>query len=451
MQADKQQPALRIAGPLTTATIAGPAWASNLPIYEVNLDLYGFPRGTALRAYEKHLPVLKDLGVGLIWFMPLHPRGEQRAFGSPYAVRDYRGIHPAFGTPADFKHLVGCAHALGLRVLMDWVPNHTAWDNPLLDAQPAFYATNAQGEIAQAGTWFDVAQLDYGTPGHWNKALWQHMRDDMLFWIRTFDIDGFRCDAAGRHGMVPVEFWTWLRPQLNAVKPVFMLAEGDDRYLHPAFDMTYAWNLPPVLWEVCAGRKPATAIDDELRNDARDFPAGAIRMRFLDNHDWHANTDWCWGRAPAIATTGGMLQVAPLMVLCATLPGKPLLYNGQEMSYTKVDPAPDATARYQSPAWPFYHRLLELYQSQPAIFAGTFAKIASNHDDKLYMYVRQRGRDRVVVVVNLSDQPQTATVRNVSLAGDYRDWFGNCDVTLAAQPTWNLAPWAYRVYVRRAD
>ena len=407
-QPEAVQP-LTLKGPLTTKTVAGPVWAKNQPIYEVNLDACGFPKGTALREFEKHLPVLKEMGVGLVWFMPLHPRGQKKGFGSPYSVRDYRDISPDLGAQADFRHLVSRAHALGLHVLMDWVPNHTAWDNPMIDAHPEFYLKDDKGAITQAGPWADVAQLDYGTPGHWNQPLWDQMRDDMTFWVREFGVDGFRCDVAGRAGKVPAAFWTWLRPQLEAVKPVFLLAEADDPYLHPAFDMTYSWNLPPVLWDICAGRKPATAIDDALRAEARDFPAGAIRMRFLDNHDWHSHADWGWGDRLAIDTSGGMAQVAPLMVLCATLPGKPLLYNGQEMSFLKVNPPQEAETRRRSPVWPFYRRLLGLYQTHPALSEGRFTKIPTDRDDKVYAFVRERRRERVLVVVNLSGQVQAAT------------------------------------------
>ncbi len=441
---------LKLDGPLTTKTAAGPSWARNQPIYEVNLDVYGFPKGTALREFEKHLPVLKEMGVGLVWFMPLYPRGQKKGFGSPYSVRDYTDINPDLGTKADFRHLVGHAHALGLHVLMDWVPNHTAWDNPMIDAHPEFYRHTDKGEIAQAGPWADVAQLDYGKPGHWNQPLWDRMRDDMTFWVREFGVDGFRCDAVGSDYDVPPAFWSWLRPQLDAIKPVFMLAEADDARLHPVFDMTYSWNLPPVFWDICAGRKPASVLDDVLRKEARDFPAGAVRMRFLDNHDWHSHPDWGWGNGPAVDTQGGMLQVAPLMVLCAALPGKPLLYNGQEMSYVRVNPARDAEARRQSPVWPFYRRLLTLYQTQPALSEGSFSKIASDHDDKIYAFVRRRGRDRVLVVVNLSGQVQTAALKGASLSGDYRDWFADRAVTLGAAPSWTLLPWAYHVYVSRA-
>lgn len=439
---------LKMNGPLTTQSVAGPSWAVNQPIYEVNLDSYKFPQGTAIREYEKHLPVLKQMGVGLVWFMPLYPRGQKKGFGSPYSVRDFTDVNPDLGTKADFKHLVETAHTLGLRVLMDFVPNHTSWDNPMIAAHPEFYVHDAKGEIMQAQTWADTAQLDYGQGGRWNQPLWNTMRDNMVGWVRDFGIDGFRCDVAGSNGAVPAEFWTWLRPQLNAVKPVFMLAEADNPEVHPAFDMTYSWGLPPILWDVCAGRKPATAIDDQLRSEARALPVGAIPMRFLDNHDWHAHADWGWGNGPAVEIKPGMPQVAPLMVLCATLPGKPLLYNGQERSFEKVDPSADASASTKSPVWPFYKRLLGLYGTQPALSEGRFSKVASNHDTKIYAFTRQRAGNRVLVVVNLGDEAQSATLQDTSIAGDYTDGFSNQSIKLGASPSLNLAPWGYHIYVQ---
>ena len=438
---------LKMDGSLTTKTVAGPEWAKNQAIYEVNLDAYGFPKGAALHAFEKHLPILKEMGIGLIWFMPLHPRGYKKGFGSAYSVKDYTEINPDLGTKEEFRRLVNRAHALGIRVLMDWVPNHTAWENPWIESHPDFYVKDATGQIAQAGTWADVAQLNYGTPGHWNQSLWKRMRDDMTFWLQEFGVDGFRCDVAGRAGKVPVEFWNWLRPQLNAVKSVFMLAEGDDTSLHPAFDMTYSWNLPPVLWDICAGRKPASAIDDVLKKEARDYPPGAIRMRFLDNHDWHSHTDWGWGDGVAIDTSKGMPQVAPLMVLCASLPGKPLLYNGQEMRYEKVNPPLVAEARYQSPVFAFYQRLLHLYQNQPALSEGSFLRIASNADDKVYVFVRQKDSNRVLVIVNLSDQWQSVTLSSPFHHSTYRDGFGTHTVIENSTSVWRLEPWAYRVLI----
>ena len=438
---------LKMSGPLTTQTVAGPSWAQNLPIYEVNLDLYKFSKGRALSEFEKHLPELKQMGVGMVWFMPLHPRGFEKGYGSPYAVRDYAAINPDLGSKADFKNLVARAHQLGLRVLMDWVPNHTSWDNDLVKTHPEFYVKNAAGEIAQAYNWADVAQLDYGKLGAWNQPLWNVMRDNMAMWVRDFGVDGFRADVAGSNGRVPIEFWQWLRPQLMQIKPVFMLAEADNPGVHPAFDMSYDFSLPPILWDITAGRKPATAIDEQLRKEARDYPTGSIQMRFVDNHDWHAHADWGWGTGTPVEVKPGMPQVAPLMVLNATLPGKPLLYNGQELSFSKTDPSPAPEARAQSPVYPFYRDLLKLYQNNPAVNSGSFTKIATDNDDKIYAFTRQSGKNKVLVVVNLSESPQTVMLQSAAVAGQYNDAFDDSKVNLKASPTLKLESWKYRVYV----
>ena len=438
---------LKMNGPLTTQTVAGPAWAKDQSIYEVNLDLYKFPKGQALSEFEKQLPELKQMGVGIVWFMPLHPRGHEKGYGSPYSVRDYSAINPDLGTKADFKKLVESAHKIGLRVLMDWVPNHTSWDNNWIKTHPEFYVKDAKGEIAQAYNWADVAQLDYGKPGAWNQPLWNVMRDNMAMWVRDYGVDGFRADVAGSNGRVPVEFWTWLRPQLMKIKPVFMLAEADNPGIHPAFDMSYDWAMPPILWDITAGRKPATAIDEQLRKEARDYPDGSVLMRFVDNHDWHPNADWGWGTGTPVAVKPGMPQVAPLMVLNATLPGKPLLYNGQELSFSKTDPSPAPGARAKSAVYPFYRDLLELYQKNPALSGGGFAKIATDNDDKIYAFTRQSGANRVLVVVNLSEAAQTVTLQSASVAGQYTDAFDGSKANLSASPTLKLAGWKYRVYV----
>ena len=440
---------LKMNGPLTTQTVAGPDWAKNQSIYEVNLDLYQFPKGQALREFEKHLPSLKQMGVGIVWFMPLHPRGTKKGFGSPYAVRDYGEINPDLGTKADFKKLVESAHKIGLRVLMDWVPNHTSWDNAWIVAHPEFYVKNAAGEIAQAYNWADVAQLDYGKVGAWNQPLWNLMRDNMAMWVRDYGVDGFRADVAGSNGRVPIEFWQWLRPQLMQIKPVFMLAEADNPGIHPAFDMSYDFAMSPILWDVTAGRKPATAIDDQLRKEARDYPNGSVLMRFVDNHDWHAHADWGWGNGTPVEIKPGMPQVAPLMVLNATLPGKPLLYNGQELSFSKTDPLPVAGARAQSAVYPFYRDLLELYRNNPALAGGSFAKIVTDNDEKIYAFTRQSGANKVLVVVNLSERSQTVTLKSVDVAGRYVDAFGDSKVNLKASPMLKLDGWKYRVYVAK--
>jgi glycosidase len=273
------------------------------------------------------------------------------------------------------------------------------------------------------------------------------MRGDMLFWVKGFGIDGFRCDDVGNTADLPFAFWKWVRPQLRVANPrLFMLAAVDQPLLCPTFDSTYMRDLQPLLWKICAGNAPATAIDDVLRNEAGEFPPDSIIMRFMDNHDWHSSSDWVGGNGPGPDPSYGMAQVAPLMVLCATLPGKPLIYNGQEMSFERVNPPADASARLQSPVWPFYCKLCALYRDHPAVYEGEFRKVATSNDAAIYAFVRQRGSDKALIVVNLSASAQSVVLHDSGLTGKCMDWFGGA--TLAGFPsTINLSAWGYKAYV----
>ena len=217
-----------LAGPLTTQGVDGPAWSKNLPLYQAYPhDGWGkdYSEGSYFRRTEALLPALREMGVGVIWLLPVHPRGPapgalppphiaktaQFQSLSPYCVRDYYAVDPHWGSPDDLHRLIRRAHALGMRVMMDMVLNHTSWGNPLLVQRPDFYQKDAAGDIVQAGPWRDIAQLDYK-----NHAVWDYMRDMLVHWERDYDVDGFRMDAVS---YVPEEFWLWLRPQLNAVRP----------------------------------------------------------------------------------------------------------------------------------------------------------------------------------------------------------------------------------------
>ncbi len=455
---------------LTTEIVAGPMWAKTLPVYQVNPGEHGFAKGTFFREFEKHLPVLKEMGVGILWLMPIHPRGLKEPDDprevkppsplaathnsrSPYSVRDYYAIDAEWGTKDDFRRFVQRAHQLGLYVMLDWVPNHTSWGNDLLRAHPEFYARNEDGQIAFPPPWTDIAQLDFS-----KRAVWDYSRDVALHWMREFGVDGFRCDVAMR---IPIAFWNWLRPQLDAVGPILMLAEANEPRHHPAFDMTYDWELPLAMWAIAAGEKPATAIDEVLLQQARDYPKGAIRLRFLDNHDWHheANPGNYWDKYEkgllkkikgdtVLRRYGGGIE--PFSVLCATLPGKPLLYNGQEMGRDKHAPPTAAESRRQSVVWNFYQRLYALYQQHPALYEGDFIKVPSGRDDKIYACVRRKGRGRLLVVLNLSPQRQSFRLRGDALrahAGAYVEAFTGEKKTLGADEAMWLDAWGYRVYV----
>ena len=232
------------------SSVTHPEWSRNSVIYEVNLRQYT-PEGT-FKAFEQHLPRLKELGVDILWLMPINPIGitnRKGILGSCYSIKDYLAVNPDFGTMDDFKNLVNRAHSLGMKVIIDWVANHSSWDNNLITEHPEWYTHDSTGKIISPNAdWTDVADLDYSQPG-----IREYMKDAMIFWIKETDIDGFRCDMAG---MVPVDFWNNAVPVIKKVKPVFMIAEWDTPEMHDtAFDMTYGWELFHLMNSIARGEK----------------------------------------------------------------------------------------------------------------------------------------------------------------------------------------------------
>ncbi len=304
-------------------------WSRQCSIYEVNLRQYTL-EGT-FNAFAAHLPRLQAMGVGLIWLMPIHPIGQlnrKGSLGSYYAVQDYLGINPEFGTLKDFKALVQKIHDLGMKVIIDWVANHTAWDHVWVKQNPDWFKKNAAGEIfpvtftdgPEPEYWTDVVALDFTVP-----ALWNGMTQAMQFWVRETNIDGFRCDVAG---LVPTAFWEHARRELDAIKPMFMLAEWSTPELHnSAFDMTYDWKLFDVLKKAAKGEAIAQDFVDWWQWTQATFAPDAYRMTFTANHDsnsWHGSDDELFGSA-----------IDAMSLLAVLLPGMPLVYGGQESGLNK--------------------------------------------------------------------------------------------------------------------
>ena len=306
-----------------------PAWSRNAVIYEVNVRQYT-PEGT-LVALERHLPRLKELGVDILWLMPVQPIGKKNrkgVLGSYYSIADYTAVNPEFGTAADFKSLVNSAHRQGMKVILDWVPNHSAFDHPWITQHKDYYVTRSDGTIVNARDneghdtdWTDVAELNYDNP-----ALRRAMLADMRWWLDNTGIDGFRCDVAGG---VPADFWTDARRALSQVRPdLFMLAEAEDPRMHPAFDMTYGWELHHLLNDIAQGKKNTAALADYFSKDERTYGRNAYRMYFTSNHDENS-----WNGTEFERMSANHL---PAFVLAATAQSSmPLLYTGQEVSMKK--------------------------------------------------------------------------------------------------------------------
>ncbi|MES2899077.1 MAG: alpha-amylase family glycosyl hydrolase [Pseudomonadota bacterium] len=382
------------------------AWSRNANIYEVNIRQ--FSKEGTIKAFAAQLPRLKKMGVDILWIMPVQPIGEKNRkgkLGSYYAVRDYKAVNPEFGTMDDFKTMVAQAHKLGIRVILDWVANHTAWDNIWVADHLDWYKKDAKGELfpvtfnegGDVEYWTDVIALDYTKP-----AVWQGMTDAMTFWVRETDIDGFRCDVAG---LVPVAFWNQARKELDKIKPVFMLAEWAEPALHEqAFDMTYDWTLADIFKKIGKGKADARHIVAYISKPDKVFPPHAIRMLFTNNHDfnsWHGTDRELYGNA-----------YQALAVIAATLPGMPLIYNGQESQLDKrlAFFEKDQIAWGSYPLEQFYAGLLKLKRDNPALANGQYGapvQFVSTGNDKVLAYRRVQGKNTVEVAVNLSGQAQS--------------------------------------------
>ncbi|KQV49322.1 alpha-amylase [Pelomonas sp. Root1217] len=384
-----------------------PPWTRQAVIYQINVRQFS-PEGT-FKAVQSDLQRLKRLGVDILWLMPVQPIGKlnrKGTLGSYYSISDYTAVNPEFGTLADAKALVAAAHKLGFKVILDWVANHTAWDHPWATAHRDWYKLNGKGEIhavtfnegqPSEEHWDDVVALNYKS-----AALRSAMIDAMKFWVRETGLDGFRCDVAS---LVPTDFWVRARKELDAVKPMFMLAESDAIDLHTsgAFDMTYSWDLADqVFKKIGKGEAGAPLLREWLAKQPAGYPAHAYRMRFTSNHDfnsWHGTDADLYGDAyPALA------------VLTFTLPGMPLIYNGQESRLTKKLEFFEKDAidwkRYELSD--FYASLAALKHQHPALAAGQYGapvKLLDSPPD-IVAFERRLDQDLVRVAVNLSRTEQ---------------------------------------------
>ena len=263
-----------------SAEVVHPSWTRDAAIYEVNIRQFT-PSGT-FEEFETHLPRLKKLGVDILWLMPIHPIGVENrkgSLGSYYSVKDYLAVNPEYGTMEEFKALVEEIHDQGMYVILDWVANHCAWDNPLVTEHPDWFTKDSTGHmVPPVPDWSDVVDFNYDNP---ELRTW--MIDALRFWVRETDIDGYRCDVAG---MVPQEFWNEARAELDKIKPVFMLAEDENPAHHErAFDMTYSWELHHLLVRIAKGDTTAAALWTYFDRDIERYGNDAYRMLFTDNHD----------------------------------------------------------------------------------------------------------------------------------------------------------------------
>ncbi len=381
---------------------SSPEWVRSGVIYQIfprSFSAEGTLAGVAGRLDEMH-----SLGVNILWLMPIHPLGQLKkkgTLGSMYSVRDYYAIDPSLGGKEDLRRLVLQAHTRQMKVIIDIVANHTAWDSVMM-AHPEFYKKDKQGQITYPYDWTDVAALDYS-----NAKLRRYMLDMLVYWIKEFDLDGYRCDAAGE---VPTDFWEQARVELERVKPgIMLLAEASKpELLRTAFDVDYSWPLLNTLNEVVMNGEAVTALRTTIEQQRALFPKGALHMRVSDDHD-ELRATTRYGYPGAIAVSAVLL----------TLDGVPLIYNGMEVGDSTQSRSPALFepqkifwgAAQWHPEYPkFYAAMDALRKEHAALQQGEIVWLHNSDEQHVVSYLRRSTAEDFLVVVNLSNTPFRGTV-----------------------------------------
>ena len=420
---------------------ANKMWYASSNIYEVNLRQYT-TEGT-FKAFAKSLPRLKEMGVEILWFMPITPIGIEdrkntpKDLGSYYAVRNYTAVNEEYGTMDDWKSLVKEAHTMGFKVITDWVANHSAPDNPWIKSHPEFYEKDSAGNIIYAFDWTDTRKLNYKSRG---------LRDSMIaamkFWLKESGIDGFRCDVAGE---VPTDFWKECIDTLRAIKPdLFMLAEAEKAALHTAgFNASYTWGAMGAMKDLYTGKKTLAQFDSLLNENIKTHPAGSARMFFTTNHDensWNGTEFEKFGNAYKAFAVFSQTMGQTI----------PLIYSGQELPNKKrlkffVKDTIPWTGKYEMA--PFYKTLLTLRKTNPALAVdASYKRLASSNNDVVFAYVREKEGRKAVMVFNMSKKAQQFTISDSVINGEPMNVFIGVKEKVSDTQKFSIEPWGYIVY-----
>ncbi len=420
--------------------IQNPEWVKNATLYELNIRQFSAEGN--FKAIEKELPRLKKLGIDIIWLMPVQPIGivnRKGTLGSYYSVKDYFGINPEFGSEEDFRQLVEAIHAEKMYVLLDWVANHSSWDNVLAEIHPDWYMKSRIGKF-QSTPWRDyddIIDFDYSKPD-----LRKYMTEALKFWVKEYNIDGYRCDVAS---FVPLDFWENVRTELDEIKPVFMLAEADDKELHrKAFDATYNWTLWNILHDIAKGRKNAKYLAEAyLAEHVSIFPKEGIRLNFIDNHDknsWEGTPQCNFGEALIIAT-----------VFTFLMDGMPLVYNGQEAGLDRSLKFFDKDSiRWEKDENEYlYTQLFELKHRNQAlwngIYGGEMIRILNDRMDDVISFSREKNGHKVLAFFNFSPKNLTVHFDTSAESGIYNNLFTGQTESVLANYTVELPAWNFVV------
>jgi glycosidase len=410
-------------------------------IYEVNIRQFT-PEGT-FKAFETHIPRLKEMGVDILWLMPIFPISEKNrkgSMGSYYAVADYKDVNPEFGTKDDLRSLIKKAHDNDMLVILDWVANHTGWDNPWIESNPEWYTKDSTGAITHTvGTdWTDVADLNYD-----NQEMRNAMKDALGYWVKEFDVDGYRCDVAG---MVPVDFWNNVRAELDSIKPVFMLAEAEQLDLHEkAFDMGYAWHMHHIMNQIAKGEKNADSLRAYFEHAQEEYPQSVYRMSFTSNHDENSWNGTVFERMPDSYKT--------FAVLTFVTPGMPLIYSGQEAGLNKRLKffEKDTIEWKEHEMGDLYKKLITLKKENKALWNGDAGSLAyfinSTSSDQIFTFYRIKDDNRILVMMNLSPKDAKFNYLEKDVERFYTDYFTGEDMSVKPHEHYKLGPWEYKVLI----
>jgi len=433
-----------------------PEKAKDMTIYEVNIRQHT-AEGT-FKAFQEQLPRIKEVGADILWIMPIQPIGEKNrkgSLGSYYSIRDYKSVNAEFGTMDDFKTLVNKAHEAGLFVILDWVPNHTAWDHTWISEHPEYYMTESaafavgkelgvdptyykkkgMGDLVYEADWDDIALLNL-----YNPEARAAMIDAMRFWITETDIDGFRTDHAGHE--IPLFFWEEAGAVLNPLKDLFWLAEWDDPRMHLEFHATYDWGLLGLTESVAKGHATAEALHEHISKDVAKFGKNAFRLNMINNHDENA-----W-KGTVIERYGEGEKA--FAVFSFTAYGTPMLYSGQEVGLNKrLKFFEKDTISWEDPDnyFAFYQKLNQLKTQNPALWNGGYGAMPQKLEDEnkeVFSFRRTKDKNTVVGIINMTGKAQTIKLNEDPEAG-YTDAFSGTTHSLGEM---KLAPWQYLVLIK---
>ena len=408
-------------------------------VYEVNVRQFS-PEGT-FAAVTKEIPNIKKLGVKILWLMPIYPIGvenRKEGLGSYYSIKDYRGINPEFGTADDFKKLVDEAHKNGIYVIMDWVANHTAWDHPWVKQHPDWYEKDKNGKMHSPYDWSDVVALNFD-----NKEMRQAMIADMKYWLDDFKVDGFRCDMAHE---VPTNFWEEAKPQLANGREIFMLGETENAdLLVNAFDAAYGWEIHHIMNDIAKGKKNVSAIDTYMDSIPKKWQADDYKLLFTSNND---ENSWAGTEYERMGDA-----VETFAALTYTLPGIPLIYNGQEEDFNRrlkffvkdsIDRNPNSKMRG------VYEKLGELKVTNEAFNgakkAASYERLKTSDDKAILAFKRKKNTTEAYFIANLTKAEKEVTV---PINGVYKNFMNNENVTFDAATKLKLKPWEYLILVQK--